>query len=987
MKKQLATYFNKSTAVFITGTLSVLSLSAQDDESEQFVELSPFYVDGSQDSGYRATNSISGTRLNMAIKDLPMPLEVVTREFIDDTGATDLREALKYSSGIILESQNDLSKRGTQAYQGPGGVNSAEASTANPNGVQLKLRGFVTDNALRDGFLRQNATDAVNIERVEVVRGPAALLYGTGNFGGVINYLVLRPSAEKSSSIDLTYGTNDLMRGTFDTTGALSKDGKVAFRLSGVSQSSGDHTEYYKQDHFFIAPSMIWKPSEKTEIYLDAEYGEQNLSGIGARRLRSVADVGFNNDQNEHSGFYTPPGANPREFRVTGPDTYLDSQSSNVLFKVTHKLFEGGNLLAGYNYSTHDQQLLDMSAQLFTNVGPESLRETIVLQPFVEGRESSNGNVDAGEVPGSIIQYQWSRNDLENTRHQYRLEFAYEKSLFDNASEWMQIDNQFLVGYSYLHHERRSVNWSTLPNQFNYRRPNELSPLRFATQGDGSDTIDIFNNNNAMSTSINEGKYISYLGRFLDDRLMAMVGARRDINDTSNNNNFRNDPDAAFAFTSSVGETQTDDTNQYGLSFKINDKISLYALESEGLQPNFSGQILADTGAPAGASRAKSEEIGIKFDLMDGKISGTISKYKIQRVGYVSAPWFAPATLGSPNFDPTKDIVYNIDNWVPTQVAQTIGGSNGGLSDALDTGTAYQAWLDGVESGAIFRTDEGNGAPTWYVNASMPEGAAYLDAGFASLEETKGWLGFLYWGLDGSDPIVNNATMDTVFYHGNGSVNSTLLQTDQSDGYDAQILFNVSENLQLVANAAITEVERLDFGKWIAYPFREDRWAVWNYDNGAWGTLNYPREDVYGDPGALGSLGPATETRTGVGQRAGDDTPKYRFDLWGSYRFTEGRLSGTTVGLGGYWESEREYLSGVTRGASQNINDVNGVPLVLETDPRYNVDAMIRYDWRTKGDMPQYVQFNVSNLLDDQDIYGLLYSRPLSAKISYGRDF
>ncbi|MBK1875577.1 TonB-dependent siderophore receptor [Pelagicoccus mobilis] len=957
------------------------NLSAQDED--EVYELSPFHVDGSDDSGYRATNSISGTRINMAIKDTPMPLEVVTRQFMEDTGATDLREALKYSSGVILESQNDLASRGPSAYQGPGGVNNPEGATANMNGVQLKLRGFVTNNSLRDGFLRQNSTDSVNIERVEVVRGPAALLYGTGNFGGVVNYMVRRPSAVSSNSFDVTVGTDELMRGTFDSTGALSEDGKVAYRISGALQSSADHTDYFEQDHFFVTPAVVWNPTEKTEIYFDAEYGEQNLSGIGARRLRSVANVGINNDQNEHSGFYTPIGADPREVRITGPDTYFDSQSSNFLAKVTHEFFEGVNFLAGYNYSTHDTQQRDIAAQLFTNLGPVELQETIELQPIEPGKASANDNVQTGEVPNSIAQYLWSRNEDDNTRHQYRAELALRKQLLENGSEWLRFDNQILIGFSYLKHEKNSSSWITNPGEFNYRAPNDLTPLRFDVQGDGSPTAGLFHNNTSYSEAVNEGTYVSYLGSFLNDRLKVMVGARRDKNDTLNTNTGRNAPGDPFTTNTTIGETQKDDTNQYGVSFKVTDNVSIFALESEGLQPNFSGQVLPDTGAPAGASFAKSEEIGLKFDFLDGKISGTVSKYKIEKVGFVGAPWFSPVTLGNPRFDPSKDIVYNVSNWTPSQAE---GGSNGG-SGKLDSGAPYDAWLAGVDSGAIFQSSEGNGSPTWYVNASMPDGAAYLDAGFAANAIDPGnWAGFLYQGESG-DSLVNNATMDTMAFHGNGSNNATILQTDESKGWDAQILYSVNENLQLLANAAITEVERVNFGQWMAYPHREDRWAVWNYDNASWGTFNFPREDIWGDPGTPGGLGPATETRTGEGQLAGDDTPKYRFDFWGSYKFTDGKLKGTTVGLGGYYESKREYISGVTRGSGQNIFDEDGRALVLYTDPRHNIDAMIRYDWLTKSDQPQHVQLNVTNLLNDRDLYGLIYSAPLSAKISYGRDF
>ncbi|HYD82519.1 MAG TPA: hypothetical protein VEA63_00675, partial [Opitutus sp.] len=75
--------------------------------SADVVVLSPFQVTTEKDRGYRATNSISGTRLDTAIKELPMPIEVITEEFLRDTGSTDLRQSLRYSSGILLQTQND----------------------------------------------------------------------------------------------------------------------------------------------------------------------------------------------------------------------------------------------------------------------------------------------------------------------------------------------------------------------------------------------------------------------------------------------------------------------------------------------------------------------------------------------------------------------------------------------------------------------------------------------------------------------------------------------------------------------------------------------------------------------------------------------------------------------------------------------------------------------------------------------------------------
>ncbi len=196
------------------------------DASSDPVVLNPFTVSTDKDKGYRATNSISGSRVDTAIKDLPIGMQVVTSEFIKDIGATDVRKSLAYVAGIETQSQNDLENNGgiggiQRGAYGPGGVNNPEGVTSNISGTQLKIRGFITNNVLRDGFLRGSPSDAVNIERIEVVQGPNALLYGTGNFGGVVDYLTKRPQDKQQGHASVGAGTYNYLRSTLDVTGPV----------------------------------------------------------------------------------------------------------------------------------------------------------------------------------------------------------------------------------------------------------------------------------------------------------------------------------------------------------------------------------------------------------------------------------------------------------------------------------------------------------------------------------------------------------------------------------------------------------------------------------------------------------------------------------------------------------------------------------------------------------------------------------------------
>ena len=191
----------------VLGALSLAhGQTGTDDESSdnQVFELSPFEVSTSGDQGYYASNTISGSRISVPIQDIPLSIEVITSEMIEDTGATNLRDSLKYSAGLLLETQNDAFGK----FDNYGGVNNPQGQTGDRSESSFKIRGFVLENTLRNGFRRQNATDSINIDRIEVVRGPSALLYGVGNFGGIVNYLTKTPMDEPFQKVDVGAGSD-----------------------------------------------------------------------------------------------------------------------------------------------------------------------------------------------------------------------------------------------------------------------------------------------------------------------------------------------------------------------------------------------------------------------------------------------------------------------------------------------------------------------------------------------------------------------------------------------------------------------------------------------------------------------------------------------------------------------------------------------------------------------------------------------------------
>ena len=946
---------------------AVSSLESKD----EIVVLSPFVITTDKDRGYRATNSISGSRLNTAIKDIPMPIEVITEEFLKDTGSKDLRQSLRYSAGIQLQSQNDYGTPGG-AYQGPGGVNNAEGATANKSQTSIKIRGFVTESVLRDGYLRQNATDSVNIGRVEVVRGPAALLYGVGNFGGIVNYLPKLPSAERSNAVGVSIGTDNEKRVTLDSTGAIMKTGELNYRFTGAWNEADHYTQYRNTNGHFLSPVISFKPTKTTQVLIDYENGEAHDGGIGFQRVRSSVGPGPNNDQNEHAAFYTLPGTDARTFRWSGPDTYLDTKASNLRVQVTQQIIENLNLLVGVNTSKVKFDKLDVIGNLQGWTDQFANPTTAFgLVPFIPANpELGTSNTGLGVVGGltnATLAYRWIGEDTQQDREQVRAELVYNFKLFEgSANRWLRMDNMLMVGHTEMRADNDTTTFQTAWNQANdfswvtnYYNPTNLGPMRFGQkQPNGTAELPYLKNTGNKNTTWNQGNYVVYQGKLLDDRLTIVSGARKDRNETTATNVTY--LSATPTPTTTRSPTQKQTTYQNGVSFQINRALSVYALKSGGLQPNFSGNRDTD-GKPLPATLAKSKELGFKVDLFNGKLTGTISAFKIKRTDSPIFYWWAPTSNYGNRFNAAKDIVYNVSNFSPSTV---VGGSNGG-NGAAEASIAQ--WNAGVAAGSIYQINN-----TWYVNASKTTGAAYLDAVFAdTFKKGSSWPGWLY----NNDANTNNA-WDTRASGPDG--NEYVLGADTSEGWDTQLMFTPNQNLQLVLGYAHVKRVVESAGKFSKSPVAADRWAPWYFPNTDWGLTRVPLAEAYTTPGD-------TSTWTGKNWGQGlpmDDTPEHQFTGWANYSFNKGMLKGLTLGAGGYYESPRLYLSGLTHGGGQQITDKNGNPVMLETKSRINVDLMVRYAFKL-GQNDASVQLNVNNVLNDQKLYGFIYSAPTTARVEF----
>ncbi|QKQ73073.1 TonB-dependent siderophore receptor [Nostoc sp. TCL240-02] len=218
--------------------------------SDEPIEL---VVTGEQD-GYSAPEASTGTRTDTPLRDIPQSIQVIPQQVIKDQGITRISDAVRNVSGATIQS-------------GYGNLIG-----------DVNLRGFVSNSVLRDGFITAPFfTDSANIDRVEVLKGPASVLYGQGSPGGIVNYITKQPLNEPYYSAEFTVGSYDFYKPTLDLSGPLTGDKRLLYRLNISNENSRSYRDFINNKIFFISPAFTYKISDATTLNFAYEYLNANL--------------------------------------------------------------------------------------------------------------------------------------------------------------------------------------------------------------------------------------------------------------------------------------------------------------------------------------------------------------------------------------------------------------------------------------------------------------------------------------------------------------------------------------------------------------------------------------------------------------------------------------------------------------------------------------------------------------------------------------
>jgi iron complex outermembrane receptor protein len=584
--------------------------------NDEVVTLQEFSVTATSASEYTSSESTTGTRIASSIRDLPFKVSVVTGEFMDDFNALEFREQMGYTSGVV-------------GYE--------TISTG------YMLRGFDADVQLRNGFRRIGLIDKVNIERAEVIKGPAASIYGAVFPGGTINFVTRKPRVKHEDRVTVTAGTNDLHRVQGSTTGPLGNSGKLFYRVDGALDERRYDQPFKFRYQGTISGQVLWRPSPNTSLLVEAEFLERREQAISSANVpflvQTASDPYRVASQNRTYNRYVRLATELMDFNPQGPHNYSNRYVKNLTATYERRLNETFSLRSSANWFDRGLVRQEVGGRDQYNATTGRMqRGTARYRPFAEGGHSWQNDLLASFETGAIKHKLLFTLDYQRQTQSPEQYDAANNAAFPAAvASGLSVSNPDYGFTSYLD-----------------------NPSLYSTIQKDDSYIDIY------------GAFLSERATMLDGKLIVLAGLRYDSSKSVND-------DLTTATPTHTDFSADAYTHQLGVNYRVLPAITLYANKSTSFVPQFGvGKDANGASFPLPNESGRGWEGGIKAGLLDDRLTFTLGYYDITLENVATT-------------DSTTNITYvtgeqrsqgfEFDfNWVVTPSLQFFGGY--GYADA-----------------------------------------------------------------------------------------------------------------------------------------------------------------------------------------------------------------------------------------------------------------------------------------------------------------
>ena len=369
--------------------------------SDEVIELSPFVATATANVGHGITDTTTGSLISRPIALMPMAIDAISSEMMAAVGMLNGDALSLLVAGVAAQNNANSNGDGNNTQYTQRGFNALP-----------KVNGFAPGGRLFDG---------TDIDRVEIVRGPNSLLYGSSDPGGIINYVTKRPAIRNAAAIHGTvsadYGSYDFFREYADIDTTL-VPGKFGIRVPASYTDSKRPLDFWHTYTRAISPSLVWRVLPRTEIYVICETLNMQVHGFGANTPRAWTPPGYtfpilSRDQR---------GLGVTENLNTGPYATSSNKQKNWIFEVTSRLTD--HLTFKYDYS-------------------KNMRDRNTLTPF-------NGNFLVARPTGWGWQNVWDGNRING----YKADLLAEYKIGPFTT-------RTIAGYEYNENDFFSWTWRT----------------------------------------------------------------------------------------------------------------------------------------------------------------------------------------------------------------------------------------------------------------------------------------------------------------------------------------------------------------------------------------------------------------------------------------------------------------------------------------------------------------------------------------------
>ncbi len=529
--------------------------------------------------GYAATTQSTASRVPIRVLDLPQTAYTITHQLLEDRGADSVKDALAGVPGV-------------QPTLGEGRRDS------------FSIRGF---NAGTDQYIdgvrddAQYFRDLSNTEQLDVVEGPAAVLYGRGSSGGLVNRITKKPTMEGlEGSVGVTGGSYGERRVEADTSDSWLNN-TLGGRLTGAGEFTGSQRNFYYMNRYAFAPTLRWRVSDRTDMYVQVErLRDERLPDRGIAAIsgpQGVVPIG------NYYGYILGSGDAPHDFIHEG--------ATDETFDLRHDFEDGWHLheifrQAGdvVSWSTTFLNQLDSDGVIIA--GQSSRNQPVVPRALA----AFSAKADAADTVASAA------DNPVISRGQYNAN-QFQRNIFDQLEAYRSgrfagIGHLLLLGGEY---GRQTIDrlqfFGTSPSVTLYNPAPDLAP----TLGSSPTT----NNRFFGQTAAVYAQDLMQLAQ----HWKLMAGVRFDSFKQSLDQRLPNSPDLA--------RTDNKWSPRAGLLYQPRPWSTLYLSYSRNFDPSGESLSLAANNAELAPERTENYEGGAKFSSLGDKLISQVAVYDLDR--------------------------------------------------------------------------------------------------------------------------------------------------------------------------------------------------------------------------------------------------------------------------------------------------------------------------------------------------------------------